>query len=174
MPAPVSVLIYCPEFPGDFSKCFSGNEMKSPFYFRIRSMRKTLEIDFLGQLERPISYCFGKAQTKTCDHQRFREGGAENTIPSRGGGHSRLLGGPTPVLFLAHSISPNKATRVCLRRPPQIAFSAPVCFADVFLILKHVHLRTLSLSLSSPPPPSVSLSLSLSLSQQRRRNADLN
>lgn len=48
VPAPASVLIYCPKFHGDFSTCFSGSEMPSPLSFRIQSMRKTLEIDFGG------------------------------------------------------------------------------------------------------------------------------
>lgn len=46
--APASPLIYCPKFHGDFSTCFSGSEMPSPFSFWIQSMRKTLEIDFGG------------------------------------------------------------------------------------------------------------------------------
>ena len=48
VPAPASALIYCPKFHGDFSTCFSGSEMPSPFSFWIQSMRKTLEIDFGG------------------------------------------------------------------------------------------------------------------------------
>lgn len=34
VPAPASALIYCPKFHGDFSTCFSGSEIPSPFYFR--------------------------------------------------------------------------------------------------------------------------------------------
>ena len=42
---------------------------------------------------------------------------------------------------------------MCLGRPPQIAFSARVCFTEALLILKHGHVLTFSFFLSSSPHP---------------------